>query len=120
MSNERLNPDKSSSAKPGCDSSPICASTSPTPDKAPPECDFSLVGCVLNDPFLGNSSTHIAEQCVDALMVALNCCAGPMHLQQAGNHLQRQDGHEGTPQYRWDRDARANTTDLSNEHTMKR
>ena len=100
----RLNSDKSSSAKsrraPDKSSSAKSACACSSPGKAPPECDVGLLGRVLNDPFLRNLSTHAIEERVDALMVALNCCAGPMHLKQARKDLQCQNRHEKTPQKR--------------------
>ena len=100
----RLNSDKSSSAKsrraPDKSSSAKSACASSSPGKTPPECDVGLLGRVLNDPFLRNLSTHTIEERVDALMVALNRCAGPMHLKQARKDLQCQNRHEKTPQKR--------------------
>jgi hypothetical protein len=44
-----------------------------------------------------NLSTHVAEQRIDALMIALDCRVGSMHLKQAGNDLRHQNAHDGPP-----------------------
>jgi hypothetical protein len=59
-------------------------------DKAPPEIDPGRYGLVGNNPgfvrsnsFLRALLAQIAQQCVDALMIALNCCAWTVQLQEA-------------------------------------
>jgi hypothetical protein len=39
----------------------------------------------------------IGEQCVNALMVTLDRCAGPMQLQEARQNLHRHNGHDSPP-----------------------
>src|SRR5215468_2392453 len=40
---------------------------------------------------------QISQQCVDALMIALNRSTRSVKLQQAGQNLQRRDGHVSAP-----------------------
>ena len=41
--------------------------------------------------------THVVEQRINPLMIALECRVGPMHLKQAGNDLRCYNAHNYAP-----------------------
>src|SRR5215470_17613903 len=96
-----LNPGKCSPAKtsgwPSC-SPAKCSGSCSFDETASPECGVNYFGCGCDNAFIRNLSADIAEQCIDPLMITLNCRTGTMHLKQASNDLQCQDRHEATPE----------------------